>query len=177
MPPQTQLMDPPAVKLAVARIAHEIAEDIRDLSTIVVIGIPAGGLGMARRLAGELGELSGGTIPWGSIDAGMHRDDLSSRPAAPLYHTEIPTEIEGLQVVLADDVMASGRTVRAALDALSSFGRPSCVRLAVLIDRGGRELPIQPDYCGRRVEAAAEEKVKVKWLEEDGEEAVYVGQA
>ena len=170
-------MDPQAIKLAVARIAHEIAEDIRDLSTVVVIGIPAGGVGMARQIAEELGELSGGSIPWGTVDAGMHRDDLASRPAAPLHHTDIPDEIEGRQVVLADDVMASGRTVRAALDALSSFGRPSCVRLAVLIDRGGRELPIQPDYCGRKVDASADQKVKVKWLEEDGEEAVYVGQA
>ena len=177
MPTQTQLMDAQAIKLAVARIAHEIAEEIQDLSSVIVIGIPAGGVGMARQLAGELSSLGGDKVPWGAIDAGMHRDDLASRPNTQLHHTEIPEEIEDREVILADDVIASGRTVRAALDALNSYGRPSRVKLAVLLDRGHRELPIQPDYFGREVDAEENETVKVKWLEEDGEEAVYVEQA
>lgn len=165
------------MQLAVARIAHEIAEDSPDLASVIVIGIPAGGVGMARRLAGELGRLAGREIPWGTVDAGMHRDDLASRPNARLHHTEIPEEIEGREVILADDVIASGRTVRAALDALNSFGRPARVKLAVLLDRGERELPIQPDYFGREVEVGPTERIEVNWLEEDGREAVHVRQA
>lgn len=170
-------MDAPAIQQAIVRIAKEIVADFQDLSSVLVIGIPVGGVGMARHLASELGALAQTDVSWGSVDVGMHRDDLATRPVVTLHHTEIPEEIDGRQIILADDVIASGRTVRAALEALTTFGRPGGVKLAVLLDRGNRELPIQPDYCGRQVEAASNEKVKVKWLEEDGEAAVYVGQA
>ncbi|MGB0580294.1 MAG: bifunctional pyr operon transcriptional regulator/uracil phosphoribosyltransferase PyrR [Limisphaerales bacterium] len=173
--PEQQLMDGQALKLAIARIAHEIAEDMNG-TDVVVLGIQAGGVQLATRVADELGKLWNKDIPAGTIDGGMHRDDLPNRGAAPLHHTEIPEEMEGKVVILTDDVIASGRTVRASLDALNSFGRPSHVRLAVLIDRGSRELPIQPDYCGRKIDAASEEHINVKWLEVHGEDAVYVDQ-
>ena len=173
--PEQPLMDGQSLKLAIARIAHEIAEDMNGTDA-VVIGIQAGGVQLASRIAGELGKLWNTEVPAGTIDGGMHRDDLPNRGAAPLHPTDIPDEIEGKVVILADDVIASGRTVRASLDALNSFGRPSHVRLAVLIDRGQRELPIQPDYCGRTVDASSEEHISVKWLEVHGEDAVYVDQ-
>lgn len=167
------LMDGQTLKLAIARIAHEIAEDMSG-SDAVVIGIQAGGVQLASRIAHELGKLWNQEVPVGTIDAALHRDDLQNRGAAPLHPTDIPDEIEGNVVILADDVIASGRTVRASLDALNTFGRPSHIRLAVLIDRSGRELPIQPDYCGRKVEAESERHISVKWLEVHGEDAVYV---
>lgn len=168
-----QILDAAALRLVISRIAHEIEENIAGSETIV-IGIQHGGVGAAARLAEELSKLRGQEVASGAIDAGMHRDDLAQRGAAPLHPTDIPEDLDGKLVILADDVISSGRTVRAALDALSSFGRPEKVQLAVLFDRGGRELPIQPDYCGREVDVDPAEKVKVKWVEEDGEDAVYV---
>lgn len=173
--PEQPLMDGHTLKLAIARIAHEIAEDMNGTNA-VVIGIQAGGVQLASRIAQELSKLWNEDVPAGTIDGGMHRDDLPNRGAATLHPTDIPDEIEGKVVILADDVIASGRTVRASLDALNSFGRPSHVRLAVLVDRGSRELPIQPDYCGRKVDAENEERINVKWLEVHGEDAVYVDQ-
>lgn len=169
-----QLMDAAAIRLAIARVAHQIAESLPPGDQVVVLGIQQGGAGMGRRIAQELGRVRNETIPHGTIDCGMHRDDLDRRRAAPLHPTDIPEDIDDRIVVLADDVIASGRTVRAALDALNNHGRPRAVRLAVLVDRGHRELPIQPDHLGRTVEAAPGDRVTVKWLEEHGEDAVHV---
>jgi len=174
MPESGQLMDADAIRLAIARVAHEIAESLDARDRVIVLGIQRGGAGMGRRLAEELGALRRETIPHGTIDGGMHRDDLDRRRAAPLHPTDIPEDIDDLIVILADDVIASGRTVRAALDALNNHGRPRAVRLAVLLDRGHRELPIQPDHLGRVVEASPNDRVTVKWLEEHGEDAVHV---
>ncbi len=168
-----QILDSAALRLVISRIAHEIEENIAGKDTIV-IGIQHGGVEAAARLAEELSKLRNQKVESGAIDAGMHRDDLARRAAAPLHPTDIPEDLDGKLVILTDDVISSGRTVRAALDAMSSFGRPEKVQLAVIFDRGGRELPIQPDYCGRVVDVDDCEKVKVKWLEEDGEDAVYV---
>jgi pyrimidine operon attenuation protein/uracil phosphoribosyltransferase len=168
------IMDADALSLAVARIAHEIAETLATSDPVVVLGIQQGGAGMGRRLAAELARIRRQPVPHGTIDGGMHRDDLEQRPDVQLHPTEIPGEIDGRIVILADDVIASGRTVRAAMDALHNHGRPRAVRLAVLIDRGRRELPIQPDHRGRTVETAAKDRVEVKWLEEHGEDAVHL---
>ena len=168
-----QILDATALRLVVSRIAHEIEENISGAPAIV-IGIQHGGVGAAARIAEELTKLRSEKVESGSIDTGMHRDDLAQRGAAPLFPTDIPEDLDGMLVILVDDVVSSGRTVRAALDALSSFGRPEKVQLAVIFDRGGRELPIQPDYRGREIDVDATEKVKVKWVEEDGEDGVYV---
>lgn len=168
------LMDAEALRLAVARIAHEAAETLAATDNVVVLGIQRGGVGMARRLADQLGRVWKRDVPCGAIDGGMYRDDLHQRRSPQLHPTDIPCEIDGHVVILADDVIASGRTVRAALDALNAHGRANSVRLAVLIDRGHRELPIQPDHLGRTIDAAPRDRVSVKWLEEHGEDAVYV---
>lgn len=173
MPATKQILDAAALRLVVSRIAHEIEENISG-APLVVIGIQHGGVGAAAHLADELSKLRNETVVSGAVDAGMHRDDLSQRGAAPLHPTDIPEDLDGKLVILVDDVISSGRTVRAALDALSSFGRPEKIQLATIFDRGGRELPIQPDYNGREIDVEASEKVKVKWLEEDGEDGVYV---
>lgn len=174
MPSPGQLMDAEAIRLAISRVAHEIAESLTPDDQVIVLGIQQGGVGLGRRIAEELGQLRNQTVAHGTIDGGMHRDDLHQLRAAELHPTEIPADIDDSIVILADDVIASGRTVRAALDALNNHGRPRAVRLAVLIDRGHRELPIQPDHRGRAIEAASATRVSVKWLEEHGEDAVHL---
>jgi pyrimidine operon attenuation protein/uracil phosphoribosyltransferase len=173
----TQLMDASSIRLAVARIAHQLAESLASDEPVIVLGIQRGGVGMARRLAAELSAIRGHDVAHGAIDCGMHRDDIHQRPETELHPTDVPEDIDDRTVVLADDVIASGRTVRAALDALNTLGRPRRVRLAVLVDRGHRELPVQPDHFGRAVNADPADHVAVKWLEEHGEDAVHVAPA
>ncbi|MBL6763916.1 MAG: bifunctional pyr operon transcriptional regulator/uracil phosphoribosyltransferase PyrR [Verrucomicrobiae bacterium] len=169
-----RLMDAATLRLAAARIAHEIAETIAPKDEMMVLGIQRGGVGLARMLATELGRLWQKEVPSGTIDCGMYRDDVHERASPDLYPTHIPGDVTGRIVVLADDVIASGRSVRAAMDALNALGRPKIVRLAVLIDRGRREVPVQPDFRGRTVKTGPTDRVVVKWLAEDGEDAVYV---
>jgi pyrimidine operon attenuation protein / uracil phosphoribosyltransferase len=163
---------------ALTRIAHEIVERNHGAGDVVVLGIPTRGVTLARRLGERIAAVEGVTVPVGSVDATMYRDDLRLRGVRPLEETDIPPEgIDGRVVVLVDDVLFSGRTVRAALDALSDLGRPRAVQLAVLIDRGHRELPIRADYVGKNIPTSMTETVHVLLRETDGRDGVLLGPA
>ncbi|WP_327167790.1 bifunctional pyr operon transcriptional regulator/uracil phosphoribosyltransferase PyrR [Streptomyces subrutilus] len=159
------------------RIAHEIVERAKGADDVVLLGIPTRGVFLARRLAAKLEEITGTKIPVGSLDITMYRDDLRMKPARAIGRTEIPgDDLDGRLVVLVDDVLFSGRTIRAALDALGDLGRPRAVQLAVLVDRGHRELPIRADYVGKNLPTSLRETVRVLLQEEDGRDAVLLGQ-
>ncbi|MEV7730171.1 bifunctional pyr operon transcriptional regulator/uracil phosphoribosyltransferase PyrR [Streptomyces sp. NPDC101733] len=159
------------------RIAHEIVERAKGADDVVLLGIPTRGVYLAQRLAAKLEEITGTKIPVGSLDITMYRDDLRLKPARAIGRTEIPGDgIDGRLVILLDDVLFSGRTIRAALDALGAIGRPRAVQLAVLVDRGHRELPIRADYVGKNLPTSLRETVKVQLQEEDGRDAVLLGQ-
>ena len=163
---------------ALTRIAHEILERTDGAGDVVLLGVPTRGVPLARRLAARLAQVEGRPAPAGSLDVTMYRDDLRLRPARALGHTDVPASgIDGKVVVLVDDVLYSGRTVRAALDALSDLGRPRIVQLAVLVDRGHRELPIRADYVGKNLPTSQREVVQVQLTETDGQDAVVLGQA
>src|SRR6266567_4271489 len=163
------------IRRALTRIGHEILERTDGARDVVLLGIPTRGVPLARRLAARLAETEGVHVPVGSLDITLYRDDLRLRPARTLGHTEVPDAgIDGMVVVLVDDVLYSGRTVRAALDALGDIGRPRAVQLAVLVDRGHRELPIRPDYVGKNLPTAKGEAVRVRLTEIDGEDAVTI---
>jgi pyrimidine operon attenuation protein / uracil phosphoribosyltransferase len=164
------------IRRALTRIAHEILERTDGAADVVLLGIPTRGVTLARRLAERLAQVEDSVTPAGSLDITMYRDDLRLRPARTLGHTDVPAAgIDGRVVVLVDDVLYSGRTVRAALDALNDLGRPRAVQLAVLVDRGHRELPIRPDYVGKNLPTSQREVVKVLLEEVDGQDAVLLG--
>jgi pyrimidine operon attenuation protein / uracil phosphoribosyltransferase len=165
------VMNGPDVARALRRIAHEILEHNKGAEDLVVLGIPTRGVALAHRLAGVVESVEGRPVPVGALDVTMHRDDLRRQPTRSPMHTDIPRGgIDDKVVVLVDDVLYSGRTVRAALDALSDLGRPRAVRLAVLVDRGHRELPIRADHVGKNLPTASTERVSVRLLEHDGVE-------
>lgn len=169
------LLDTLAIERALNRIAHEIEERNGSNGNVVLIGIPRGGVYLARRLSELLSALWKHPVPTGCLDVSMHRDDIDQRGVGrEIYPTTIPFDISGKAVVLVDDVLFSGRTVRAAMDALNDFGRPQAVQLAVLVDRGHRELPIKPDYVGKNVSTALDERINVSLREEGGDERVYL---
>ena len=165
MPESTLILNAAAMQRALTRIAHEIAERNEAGAEVVLVGIQRGGVPLARRLGTLLTQIYGSTIPTGSLDVSMHRDDLDQRAAPNVHPTVIPFDVTGKTVVLVDDVLFSGRTVRAALDALNDFGRPRRIQLAVLIDRGHRELPIKADFAGKNVPTARTESVRVRLAE------------
>lgn len=156
------VLGPDDVRRAITRIGHEIVERNKGLDGVVLVGLQRGGVWIADELAAaiERGEHST-AVPVGSLDVSLHRDDIGLRPVVPGRVTEIPVPLDGATVVLVDDVLFTGRTVRAALDALSDYGRPRCVQLAVLVDRGHRELPIRPDFVGKNLPTRANEDVRV----------------
>jgi pyrimidine operon attenuation protein/uracil phosphoribosyltransferase len=160
MPDATVILDANAIARALTRIAHEIAE--RNENNVVLVGIPEGGVPLAQRLGKILSEIWKQNVPIGSLDVSMHRDDLDRRAAPKIHPTEIPFDLNHKVVVLVDDVLFSGRTTRAAMDALNDFGRPEKIQLAVLIDRGHRELPIKADFVGKNVPTRADEKIIVR---------------
>ena len=167
------VLGPDEIRRALTRIGHEILERTNGAGDVVLLGIPTRGVPLARRLAARLAETEGVEAPVGSLDITLYRDDLRLRPARTLGHTEVPDSgIDGMVVILVDDVLYSGRTVRAALDALSDIGRPRAVQLAVLVDRGHRELPIRPDYVGKNLPTSKREAVRVALTETDGEDGV-----
>jgi pyrimidine operon attenuation protein/uracil phosphoribosyltransferase len=167
------VLGPEEIRRALTRIGHEILERTDGADDVVLLGIPTRGVPLARRLAARLEQTEGVSTPVGSLDITLYRDDLRLRPARTLGHTEVPgSGIDGMVVVLVDDVLYSGRTVRAALDALGDLGRPRAVQLAVLVDRGHRELPIRPDYVGKNLPTSKREVVRVLLTETDGEDSV-----
>jgi pyrimidine operon attenuation protein / uracil phosphoribosyltransferase len=172
------VLEPDEIRRALTRIAHEILERTNGAGDVVLLGIPTRGVPLARRLAERLEQVEGRPVPAGSLDITMYRDDLRLRPARALGHTEVPAAgIDDKIVVLVDDVLYSGRTVRAALDALGDLGRPRAVQLAVLVDRGHRELPIRADYVGKNLPTSQREMVRVLLAEVDGQDAVLLGAA
>lgn len=177
-----ELLSSDDVSRTVARIAHQIIEktalDSADAPRVILLGIPSGGVPLAQRLAHKIEEFSGVAVPWGSLDITLYRDDLLNKPHRALQPTKIPTGgIDNSTVILVDDVLYSGRTIRAALDALSDVGRPDIIQLAVLVDRGHREVPIRADYVGKNLPTAREEDVTVYNSEIDGRDAVVLTRA
>ncbi len=170
-------LDDRDIARALTRIAHEILERNRGAGDLLVLGIPRRGHPLARRLAARIAEIEGSEVPVGSLDVTPYRDDLRLRPARALEHTDIPTTgVDGRTVVLVDDVLFSGRTIRAALDALNDLGRPRVVRLAVLVDRGHRELPIRADFVGKNLPTSLGEDVRVHLREVDGSDEVLIAE-
>src|SRR5882724_8183770 len=173
----TPVLDATDIGRALTRIAHEIVERNRGADGVVLLGIPTRGVPLARRIGARIASVEGTAAPVGSLDVTMYRDDLRLRGVRPLEETDIPpTGVDGRTVVLVDDVLFSGRTIRAALDALSDLGRPRAVQLAVLVDRGHRELPIRPDYVGKNLPTSQREMVRVLLQETDGQDAVILGE-
>jgi pyrimidine operon attenuation protein/uracil phosphoribosyltransferase len=177
MSEKTVILDAHAVHRVLTRIAHEIAERNDQSQAVAVVGVQRGGVHLATRLAGLLEGIWGHPVPIGTIDVSMHRDDLDHHAAPNIQPTVVPFDIAGKTVVLVDDVLFSGRTTRAALDALNDFGRAQRIQLAVLVDRGHRELPIKPDFIGKNVPTALSERVEVRLKEKDGEDVVYLEKA
>ena len=170
------VMDAAAIERALRRIAHEIVEQNSDLKSIVLAGIPSRGEEIARRLGEFIREIAGMEVATGVIDVAMHRDDVGTRSELPVVRaSKLPTPLEGRTLVMVDDVLFTGRTVRAAMDAISSFGRPARIQLAALIDRGHRELPIRADYVGKNLPTGAREQIQVRLKDTDGEpDAVWL---
>ena len=169
------VMDAAAIQRALRRIAHEIIERNPDLNRIILAGIPSRGNEIARRIAGTISTIEKAAIAVGTIDVAMHRDDVGTRTELPVVRaSDLPLPLETKTVVIVDDVLFTGRTVRAAMDAITSFGRPARIQLAVLIDRGHRELPIRADYVGKNLPTAPDEKVRLRLGEEGSEEGVWL---
>ncbi len=174
---KVQLMDEEGIRRAVTRIAHEIVERNKGIESVALVGIRRRGLPLARRLADEILQIEGKKPPTGVLDITLYRDDLTTRTDQPVVHkTEVPFNVEDRVIVLVDDVIYTGRTIRAALDALMDLGRPRAIQLAVLIDRGHRELPIRADYVGKNVPTSRQEVIGVELSEIDGVDRVVIGE-
>ena len=172
MPESTLILNSTAFQRALTRIAHEVAERNEKSADVVLVGIQRGGVTLAERLAKTLSGIWELNVPVGRMDVSMHRDDLAQNVAPNVHPTSIPFDVTGKIVVLVDDVLFSGRTVRAALDSLNDFGRPKQIQLAVLIDRGHRELPIKADFVGKNVPTSLAEKIVVHLQETGGQDEV-----
>ncbi|AAR34646.1 bifunctional pyr operon transcriptional regulator/uracil phosphoribosyltransferase PyrR [Geobacter sulfurreducens] len=158
----TVILDTAGVKRALTRIAHEILERNKGVDGLVLVGIRTGGVHLAREIVARLEEIEGATVPVGEVDITLYRDDFKGHaPHLPVGKTDIPFSLETKRVVLVDDVLFTGRTIRAAMDAIMDHGRPACIQLAVLVDRGHRELPIRADFVGRNVPTSLKEKIAV----------------
>ncbi len=173
---EKQILSADDIRRAITRIAHEIAERNEGVASVVLIGIRRRGVPLAERIAALLADIEGVQVPVGLLDITLYRDDLEMRGPAPVVHsTRIPVDITDRTIVLVDDVLFTGRTVRAALDALVDLGRPARIQLAVLVDRGHRELPIRADFVGKNVPTARDERIETRLREVDaGDEGVYI---
>jgi pyrimidine operon attenuation protein/uracil phosphoribosyltransferase len=173
---KNRFLDEGAIRRALTRIAHEIIERHGGTKQLAIIGIRTRGAVLAERLGSLISEITEAKVPVGALDITLYRDDLTTVGPNPIVReTELPFELTDRQIVLVDDVLYTGRTIRAALDAMIDFGRPSRIQLAVLVDRGHRELPIRPDYIGKNLPTAAEEEILVHLAETDGTDEVLVG--
>jgi pyrimidine operon attenuation protein/uracil phosphoribosyltransferase len=170
------VMDATAVDRAITRIAHEVLEENKGAEGLALVGIVTRGAHLAQRLAERIREIEGAEVPVGTLDISFYRDDISTRSNPEVHRTDLPFDPSGICVVLVDDVLFTGRTIRAAMDALMDYGRPSCIRLAVLVDRGHRELPVRADYVGKNVPTSSRERVRVLLAETDGEDAVVISE-
>jgi len=172
--PERQIMNQEDVRRALTRVAHEILEHNWGAEELVIVGIHTRGVHIARRIAANLAEFEGIEVPVATLDVSLYRDDnrVRSQSQTKLQPTDIPMGIQGKRVVLVDDVLYTGRTIRAAMDALVDFGRPQQIQLAILLDRGHRELPIRADYVGQNLPTAFNERVKVRLMETDGADEV-----
>jgi pyrimidine operon attenuation protein/uracil phosphoribosyltransferase len=168
------VMDSQGIERALARVAHEILEKNKGIENLVVLGIPTRGYYLARRLSEELEKIEGVKVHCGAVDATLYRDDIGLTKAKPLKEMDIPVPIDGRIVVMVDDVLYTGRTIRAAMNALMDFGRSEAIQLAVLVDRGHRELPIRADYVGKNIPTSKKEDVKVYLEETDGKNEVTI---
>lgn len=171
---KAQVMDAAAIDRALTRIAHEILEANKGCGDIALAGIVTRGAAMAGRLAARILEIEGAEVPVGTVDISFYRDDVATRMSPEVHRTDIPFDVEGRTLVLVDDVLFTGRTIRAAMDAVMDYGRPDSIQLAVLVDRGHRELPIRADYVGKNVPTSRKERVKVSFLEIDGRDGVDI---
>ena len=173
--PEKVIMSAAEVRRALARLAHEVVERNHGCKDLMFVGIYTRGVPLARRIAASIREIEGVEIPVGALDIGLYRDDLSNLESPPILHpNNIPGDITGKSVVLVDDVLYTGRSIRAAMDALIDFGRPQYVQLAVLVDRGHRELPIRPDYVGKNLPTSRKEEIAVRLKEVDGRDEVAI---
>lgn len=169
-----ELLNKQDIDRALTRMSHEIIEKNKGTERLCLVGIQRGGVHLARRLASKIKEIEKKEIPVGSLDIALYRDDLNMRKKQPVVRrTEVPFEVTDLKIVLVDDVLFTGRSIRAAMDALTDFGRPAAIQLAVLIDRGHRELPIKADYVGKNIPTSMSENVEVQ-LEEEGSEDMVI---
>jgi pyrimidine operon attenuation protein/uracil phosphoribosyltransferase len=169
-----KVMDENEIRRALTRIAHEIIERNKGAENLVVIGVQSRGVPMAKRLAGLISEIEGVDVPVGSLNVALYRDDYATRAARTISASDIPFDVAGKRVILVDEVLFTGRTTRAALDAIMDLGRPEVIQLAVLVDRGHRELPIRADFVGKNLPTALKESVDVHWVETRGEDAVMI---
>ena len=174
MPEERTVMEADAIVRAWRRVAHEIAEAHAEGGALILVGIQRGGVPLAQLLGETLGGIFGHVVATGSVEPGLHRDDLSQRGMTELLPTELPGDIADKVIVVVDDVLYTGRTVRASIDSLLGFGRPRCIRLAVLIDRGHRELPIRPDFVGKNLPTHPDERVEVRLDKSGGPRTVEI---
>jgi pyrimidine operon attenuation protein/uracil phosphoribosyltransferase len=171
---ERQVMTQEDIRRALTRVAHEILERNRGAQDLIIVGIYTRGVLLANRVAGNIAEFEGSKVPVAALDINLYRDDLRDRARPVVRPSKIPVAIHDKKVVLVDDVLYTGRTIRAAMDALNDFGRPKQVQLAILLDRGHRELPIRPDFVGQNIPTAMDEQVKVRLLETDGVDEVAI---
>ncbi len=172
---RVKVMEEPDIRRAIQRISHEIVERNKGAEDVVVVGIRTRGVPLSIRVAEAVSRIEGVEVPVGRLDITLYRDDLHTMSQPVVRETHLPGDIEGKNVVIVDDVLYTGRSVRAALDAIIDFGRPATIQLAVLVDRGHRELPIRADYVGKNVPTSSSEKVRVALREVDGEDGVFIG--
>ncbi len=171
---KVQVMDAAAIERALVRIAHEILEHNKGAAHLVLLGIRTRGVPLAQRLSRHVTQIEQHPVPVGAVDITLYRDDLKGQKSRPVHPTDIPCDLDAKHVILVDDVLYTGRSIRAAMDVLTDFGRPRSIQLAVLIDRGHRELPIRADYIGKNIPTARNEQVSVLLHEVDGDNAVII---
>jgi pyrimidine operon attenuation protein/uracil phosphoribosyltransferase len=171
------VMDAEAISRAVTRIAHEILESNKGAADLALVGIVTRGAVLAEALAAKIREIEGAEVGVGTLDISFYRDDLATRLSPEVHRTDIPFDVEGKHLILVDDVLFTGRTIRSAMDAIMDYGRPCSIQLAVLVDRGHRELPIRADYVGKNVPSSGRERVKVYFESTDGRDSVEILEA